>query len=228
MSKNIGRRPIVLGAFHRLKEEQNVEGDYAVIQFLGDGRQTHTLFCISENNNGEKLITRAHIERIHKGKRAANDLCSWSGHLAELTTNGNILSTTDLSNLKERSIAVQLEEPLYFNGGRKYPLVVCIAPMYTYTDWQIMLMGIESWIALGAQKIIFPIQSASADTVLILKEYERIGIVHLRKWPKWPLLSDVNPNGLVLSRGIEESHVNCLHFVKAFAEMVVFTDIDDM
>jgi len=46
---------------------------------------------------------------------------------------------------------------------------------------------------------IFPIQSASADTVLILKEYERIGkflgeifkqkinfkgIVHLRKWPK--------------------------------------------
>uniref|UniRef100_A0A915LQR5 Glycosyltransferase family 92 protein n=1 Tax=Meloidogyne javanica TaxID=6303 RepID=A0A915LQR5_MELJA len=91
-----------------------------------------------------------------------------------------------------------------------------------------MLMGIESWIALGAQKIIFPIQSASADTVLILKEYERIGIVHLRKWPKWPLLSDVNPNGLVLSRGIEESHVNCLHFVKPFAEMVVFTDIDDM
>ncbi|CAK5118759.1 unnamed protein product [Meloidogyne enterolobii] len=81
-----------------------------------------------------------------------------------------------------------------------------------------MLMGIESWIALGAQKIIFPIQSASADTVLILKEYERIG----------PLLSDVNPNGLVLSRGIEESHVNCLHFVKPFAEMVVFTDIDDM
>lgn len=28
--KSIGRRPIVLGAFHRLKEEQNVDGNYAV------------------------------------------------------------------------------------------------------------------------------------------------------------------------------------------------------
>lgn len=44
----------------------------------------------------------------------------------------------------------------------------------------------------------------------------------------WPILSDTNPNGLVLSRGIEESHVNCLHFVKPFADMVVFTDIDDL
>lgn len=50
----------------------------------------------------------------------------------------------------------------------------------------------------------------------------------LRHWPKWPTLSDANPNGLVLSRGIEESHVNCLHFAKPFAEMVAFTDIDDI
>ena len=64
--------------------------------------------------------------------------------------------------------------------------------------------------------------------MLIINSTKFAGIVHLRKWPKWPLLSDVNPNGLVLSRGIEESHVNCLHFVKPFAEMVVFTDIDDM
>lgn len=52
--------------------------------------------------------------------------------------------------------------------------------------------------------------------------------VILRHWPKWPVFSDLNPNGLVLSRGIEESHVNCLHFAKPFAEMVAFTDIDDM
>lgn len=41
-------------------------------------------------------------------------------------------------------------------------------------------------------------------------------------------MSDINPNGLVLSRGIEESHVNCLHFAKPFAELIAFTDIDDM
>lgn len=28
--------------------------------------------------------------------------------------------------------------------------------------------------------------------------------------------------------GIEESHVNCLHYVKPFARLVVFTDLDDM
>lgn len=32
----------------------------------------------------------------------------------------------------------------------------------------------------------------------------------------------------MLSRGIEESHVNCLHFVKPIADMVAFTDIDDI
>ncbi|KAH7666444.1 Protein Y47D3B.1, partial [Aphelenchoides avenae] len=100
--------------------------------------------------------------------------------------------------------------------------------MYIYTEWQILVTGIESWLALGATKIIFPIQSTSNDTYRILKAYEKQGIVILRDWPKWPVLSDTNPNGLVLSRGIEESHVNCLHFAKPFAEMIVFTDIDDM
>jgi hypothetical protein len=56
---------------------------FQVIQFLGDGRQSHSLFCQSEASNGEKRISRAQIERIHKGKRAANDVCAWSGHLAE-------------------------------------------------------------------------------------------------------------------------------------------------
>lgn len=28
-------------------------------------------------------MTTALIQRIHQGKRAANDVCSWSGHLAE-------------------------------------------------------------------------------------------------------------------------------------------------
>ncbi|KAL3097032.1 hypothetical protein niasHS_002748 [Heterodera schachtii] len=213
--KRIGRRPIVLGAFHRPPEEQNVRG-----------------------KDGKKVLSEAHIERIHQGKRAANDICAWGGHLAEcqlahgtaesirLTPNRHILSLAT-SALSDHSIEVPLEKPLHF-GPKKFPLVVCVAPMYTYTEWQIMVTGIEVWLALGASKMVFPIQSASADTIQILTEYQRIGIVHLRVWPKWPVLSDANPNGLVLSRGIEESHVNCLHFVKPFAEMVVITDIDDM
>ncbi|VDK58010.1 unnamed protein product [Cylicostephanus goldi] len=110
----------------------------------------------------------------------------------------------------------------------RHELVVCMAPMYIYTDWEILLVGIETWLALGATKIIVPIQSASTATYKILKEYEKRGLVIIRTWPKWPILSDTNPNGLVLSRGIEESHVNCLFFAKPFANMIAFTDVDDM
>uniref|UniRef100_A0A1I7VF54 Glycosyltransferase family 92 protein n=1 Tax=Loa loa TaxID=7209 RepID=A0A1I7VF54_LOALO len=55
-----------------------------------------------------------------------------------------------------------------------------------------------------------------------------LGLVIIRHWPKWPILTDKNPNGLVLSRGIEESHVNCLLFAKPWAEMIAFTDFDDI
>uniref|UniRef100_A0A915D2T1 Glycosyltransferase family 92 protein n=1 Tax=Ditylenchus dipsaci TaxID=166011 RepID=A0A915D2T1_9BILA len=202
--KSIGRRPIVIGAFHRPSDEQNVAGAYAVmLQFVGDTRQSHELYCISEDRStdGQKLFSTAHIQRIHRGKRAANDICSWSGHLAECAIASKNVKQISLSTnpkgIEAESIKVELEDPLSF-GPQKLPLVVCIAPMYIYTDWQILITGME------------------------------IGKVLLRDWPKWPVLSDVNPNGLVLSRGIEESHVNCLHFVKPFAEMVVFTDIDDM
>ncbi|VDK18009.1 unnamed protein product [Anisakis simplex] len=135
-----------------------------------------------------------------------------------------VSTTTKLSE----SVSVSIEAPFRDGIERRHELVVCMAPMYTYTDWQIMLLGIENWLYLGATKIVIPIQSASTNTLTILKEYERAGIVILRHWPKWPILSDVNPNGLVLSRGIEESHVNCLFFVKPWADMVVFTDLDDM
>lgn len=54
-----------------------------VMQFIGDSRMSHSLYCFSNDENGETSISRAHIQRIHKGKRAATDVCSWSGHIAE-------------------------------------------------------------------------------------------------------------------------------------------------
>ena len=134
-------------------------------------------------------------------------------------------SPVDLG-IGQNSVKVEIEKPVHF--PERQPLVVCVAPMYIYTEWQIMITGIETWLAMGATKLIFPIGSVSRDTYDILKEYESRGIVILRTWPMWPVLSDVNPNGLVLSRGIEESHVNCLHFAKPFSDLIVFTDIDDM
>jgi len=80
-----------------------------------------------------------------------------------------------------------------------------------------MVTGIETWLALGATTLLFLIQSASTATYTILKEYELQGKVIIRHWPKWPTLSDTNPNGLVLSRGIEEAHVNCLYTLKPIA-----------
>ncbi|KAI1729831.1 glycosyltransferase family 92 domain-containing protein [Ditylenchus destructor] len=231
LMKSVGRRPIVIGAFHRMKSEQNTAGDYAVMQFVGDTRQSHELYCFSEDANGGKFSSQAHIQRIHHGKRAANDICAWGGHLAECQiASVNVKSIRLSSNPKAEEnemVSVNLEEPLDF-GGKKFDLVVCVGAMYIYTEWQILVTGMETWFALGASKVVFLIQSASNDTYLILKEYERSGKVLLRQWPKWPVLSDINPNGLVLSRGIEEAHVNCLHYVKPFADMVAFTDIDDM
>ena len=60
---------------------------------------------------------------------------------------------------------------------KRHDLVVCVAPMYIYTDWEIMLAGIETWLALGATKIIVPVQSASTSTYRILEEYARKGRV---------------------------------------------------
>ncbi|KAK0415417.1 hypothetical protein QR680_011938 [Steinernema hermaphroditum] len=228
LSKHIGRRPIVIGAFHRMPEERNVAGHFAVMQFVGDSRESHSLYCRSTNEYGREVIDRAHIERIHKGKRAANDICSWAGHIAECRIASADVNSVQLSTVPDfkDSLEVAIEAPVSF--GERQKLVVCMAPMYIYTEWQILLTGIETWLAFGATKIIVPVQSASTNAYLILKAYEKKGIVIIRDWPKWPVLSDINPNGLVLSRGIEESHVNCLYFVKPFADMVVFTDIDDM
>lgn len=60
-------------------------------------------------------------------------------------------------------------------------MVVCIAPLYVYIEWQILIMGIETWLALGASKIIFPIQSTSNDTWDILSEYEKQGKTYFKK-----------------------------------------------
>ncbi|KHN77576.1 UPF0392 protein F13G3.3 [Toxocara canis] len=197
------------------------------MQFVGDSRQVHSLYCFSSDSEGNILSDRAHIERIHKGKRAANDICSWSGHVAECRVASALPQTIRVSTKDDlqQSIEVPIEAPL---NERAHDLVVCMAPMYTYIDWQIMLLGIENWLSLGATKIIIPVQSASSNTLRILDEYAKDGIVIVRQWPKWPVLSDTNPNGLILSRGLEESHVNCLFFVKPWANMVAFTDMDDM
>uniref|UniRef100_A0AC34RBL3 Glycosyltransferase family 92 protein n=1 Tax=Panagrolaimus sp. JU765 TaxID=591449 RepID=A0AC34RBL3_9BILA len=227
LSKSIGKRPIIIGAFHRPLAENNINGHFAVLQFIGDVRQSHQLYCHSKSN-GQVKTYQAHIERIHKGKRGTNDICSWAGHLAECQITGPDVDEITVSAFPDgqHAIKVEIEKPLYFK--ERQPLVVCVGPMYIYTEWQILITGIETWLAMGATKFIVPIGSASKDTYRILKEYEAKGIVILRNWPMWPVLSDINPNGLVLSRGIEESHVNCLHFVKPFTDLVVFTDIDDM
>ncbi|KAI6176415.1 Glycosyltransferase family 92 protein [Aphelenchoides bicaudatus] len=231
ISKSIGRRPIVIGAFHRPKSEQNVAGSFAVIQFLGNTKEVYELYCHSVDAQGRRLTTTAQIESITKAKRAANDVCSWGGFLAECQISSpftNLIQLTTNSNPEnpDELIDINIEPPVYLK--QKHKLVVCVAPMYIYTEWQIMLTGIETWLALGATKLIFPIQSASTNVLEILKQYEAKGIVIIRSWPKWPVFSDTNPNGLILSRGIEESHVNCLHFAKPFAELIAFTDIDDM
>ncbi|GMR40223.1 hypothetical protein PMAYCL1PPCAC_10418, partial [Pristionchus mayeri] len=199
--KEIGSRMIVLGTFFREKAEQNVNGKFAIVHFLGDGREVHDLYCHSTMPDGRPLTTRAMIQRIHQGKRAANDICAWAGHIAECEVSESTNGPFRISITRDSSDAL-IVTPEIPKEKKQHELAVCVAPMYIYTDWEIMLTGIETWLALGATKIIVPIQSASETTYKILQEYEK--------------------------QGIEESHVNCLFYAKSFADMVVFTDIDDM
>ncbi|VDM67149.1 unnamed protein product, partial [Strongylus vulgaris] len=181
-----GSRNIILGVFHRQKNEQNVPGNFVVIHFLADSRMEHWLWCFSKQPDNRYLIKRASVQRINRGKRAASDVCAWTGHIAECELE------------VEDAMIITPEKPL---REPRHELVVCMAPMYIYTDWEILLVSLETWLALGATKIIVPIQSASSTTYRILKEYEERGFVIIRTWPKWPILTDSNPNGMVLSRG---------------------------
>lgn len=79
----------------------------------------------------------------------------------------------------QHAIKVEIEKPLYFK--ERQPLVVCVGPMYIYTEWQILITGIETWLAMGATKFIVPIGSASKDTYRILKEYEAKGLKDQQK-----------------------------------------------
>ncbi|CAJ0941602.1 unnamed protein product, partial [Mesorhabditis belari] len=227
LRKEIGSRQILLGTFFREKSEQNFDGKFVIVHFLGDTRMEHPLYCHTMMANGKTMTTRAHVQRIHRGKRAANDICSWAGHLAEceveVHTHRELRIGTTADPLE--SLLIHPEIPKHIRP--KADLVVCMAPMYIYIEWEILLLGLETWLSMGAQKIIVPVQSASTTAYSILKKYQEKGYVEIREWPKWPTLSDVNPNGLVLSRGIEESHVNCLLHTKPWADLVVFTDIDD-
>uniref|UniRef100_A0A7I4YEX4 Glycosyltransferase family 92 protein n=1 Tax=Haemonchus contortus TaxID=6289 RepID=A0A7I4YEX4_HAECO len=225
--KDIGTRQIILGVFQRQKSEQNVNGKFAVIHFLGDGRMEHPLYCFSKQPDNRYFVSHAAVQRIHRGKRASSDICSWAGHIAECELEVHTFKEFRIGVTPhvEDAMIVTLEQPL---RESRHDLVVCMAPMYIYTDWETLLVGIETWVALGATKIIVPVQSASTSSYRILQEYEKRGLVIIRTWPKWPVLSDSNPNGLVLSRGIEESHVNCLFFAKPWANMIVFSDIDDL
>ncbi|VDK70015.1 unnamed protein product [Litomosoides sigmodontis] len=241
LSRRSTLRPIIFGAFYRNHMEQNIPGNYVVFQFLGDVQQTYPLYCFSTNRNGKQFAYRAHVQRIHQGKRSVNDICSMAGFIAECRVANQFLPFVRISTKSDvnESLKVPIEK---VTEKKRHKLVVCMAPTYALVEWRMLLLGIELWLALGATKIVVPIQSISKDAFNMIREYERDGeftlrfrfdvflirLVILRHWPKWPVLSDKNPNGLVLSRGIEESHVNCLFFAKPWAEMVAFTDLDDI
>ncbi|KAK6102412.1 Glycosyltransferase 92 family protein [Brugia pahangi] len=227
LSRRNPSRLIIIGAFYRNQMEQNIPGNYVVIQFLADVQQTYRLYCFSTTQNGKQFVYQAHIQRIHQGKRFVNNICSMAGFIAECRVTSQFLPFVQISTKRNVNESLKLPIEKIFEKKR-HKLVVCMAPTYALMEWRILLLGIELWLALGASKIIIPIQSISKDAFDILQEYEKAGLVVLRHWPKWPLLSDKNPNGLVLSRGIEESHVNCLFFTKPWAEMVAFTDLDDI
>ncbi|KAK6023685.1 hypothetical protein OSTOST_10520 [Ostertagia ostertagi] len=219
LTKDIGTRQIILGVFQRQKNEQNVNGKFAVIHFLGDGRMEHPLYCFSKQPDNRYLGTRQIILGVfqrQKNEQNVNGKFAYPmlqynvfiavnaphriapGHGATLAWSVRGLKIGTTPDVEDAMI-VTLEQPL---REPRHDLVVCMAPMYIYTDWETLLVGIETWLALGATKIIVPVQSASLSSYKILQEYEK--------------------------RGIEESHVNCLFFAKPWANMIVFSDIDDL
>ncbi|VDK40149.1 unnamed protein product [Gongylonema pulchrum] len=167
-------RLIFFGAFHRVHTEQNVRGNYVVLQFLGDSRKAYHLYCFSMDSTGQWLLSRAHVQRIHQGKRAVNDVCSMAGHIAECRVASHFLRSMRISTVRNVSESLELEVERV-SSAKRHKLVVCMAPAYVLLEWRILLLGIETWLALGATKIIIPIQSISTNAYLMLKEYEKDG-----------------------------------------------------
>ncbi|PIO62724.1 hypothetical protein TELCIR_15704 [Teladorsagia circumcincta] len=122
------------------------------------------------------IVSHATVQRIHRGKRASSDICSWAGHIAECELEVHTFKEFRIGTTPdvEDAMIVTLEQPL---REPRHDLVVCMAPMYIYTDWETLLVGIETWLALGATKIIVPVQSASTSSYKILREYEKRGAV---------------------------------------------------
>ncbi|CAP28569.2 Protein CBG08808 [Caenorhabditis briggsae] len=67
----------------------------------------------------------------------------------------------------------------------KEGLTVCVQPVYLYSQFQNIILFIESWRNQGATHFIVYFHSSTNEVWMVLDHYQRLGILTIKPWPKF-------------------------------------------
>ncbi|CAI5451152.1 unnamed protein product [Caenorhabditis angaria] len=117
----------------------------------------------------------------------------------------------------------------------EHGLGVCLQPVFYLTDWTIIIQFFESWIAQGATKFYFYINSYTEKSGKVLQFYkETLGDnLELIDWSDLPVPSrdrgipDRDPNAHVFRYGATAFMHDCMLRARNIVKFVSNTDLDD-
>ncbi|CAD5227513.1 unnamed protein product [Bursaphelenchus xylophilus] len=123
-----------------------------------------------------------------------------------------------------------LKVPITPAVKKKVPLVFCVARMFYYENWQIALTSLELYLHHGMDLFVIPIISVIEQLHIILKHYETLGYVRLKKGIVLPRVPEFlyDPNAKTDSLNMMPSQTECLYEYREAADFIIFGDIDDV
>ncbi|CAI2310782.1 unnamed protein product [Caenorhabditis sp. 36 PRJEB53466] len=171
-------------------------------------------------NSTDRIIAKAELERV-----TIHDSCKWIAMTAtaELLPNLSLMFISLGGNHAPIPFEVVSVVP--------QPVVVCISPLFSYENWQNLMVSLHVYRKFGAHMHLY-IRSIVAPILEILKVYEQEKYVTVKPWNRINLLNrderDFNPNLNVEFRSQAAAQTDCLLRYKEAAEFVVFLDLDDL
>ncbi|CAL2042501.1 unnamed protein product [Caenorhabditis brenneri] len=111
------------------------------------------------------------------------------------------------------------------------PVIICISPQFVAEQWQIFLMHVHVAHRFGAHMHIYIISIVNAFFDL-MKEYETMGYLTMKKWVKMKITNSETPyfelNLNTELRNQAGALSDCLLQYKEAAEFIAFFDMDDI
>ncbi|CAD5221429.1 unnamed protein product [Bursaphelenchus okinawaensis] len=113
---------------------------------------------------------------------------------------------------------------------KKVPLVFCVARMFYYENWQVALTSLELYLHHGVDLFVIPIISVVEQLHTILRHYEQLGHVRLKKGVILPQIPELegDPNAQTDSLNMMPSQTECMYEYRNAADFIIFGDIDDV